>query len=129
MTPFHFQLLTIVAEPKARKAVASAYGIPSGVLPVLAAIGFRSGQGDFTHPRELYEANMGAATLIRRYVALLVRANMVERTTTGRRMLRPTLKGHEALGKYEREMREGVLAFGQVRPKRVLAHPLRAGML
>jgi hypothetical protein len=125
MTPFHLQLLTIVAEPKARKTVANAYSIPSGVLPVLAAIGFWSGQGEFTHPRELYGAEMGAATLIRRYVALLVRASMVERSTAHRRMLRATPRGHEALGKYERELREGVAAFAQVRPKRVLVHSLR----
>jgi hypothetical protein len=125
MRPADFHLLTVVAEPLARKTIAKAYSIPSGAIPVLAAIGFRANNGDSTRPCEVYGAKLGAETLIRSYVAKLVKARLVERLTTGRiRLLRLTMEGRAAVGRYERALREGVVAFGQIRPQRVLTSPL-----
>jgi hypothetical protein len=125
MSPSDFQLLTVVAEPKARKAVAKAYSIPSGAVPVLAAIGFWWVQNESTTPSEVYGAEMGSETLIRYYLGELKKAGLVERYTTGRvRRVRPTSTGAAAVYRYQREMREGIAAFGQVWAKRVLTHPL-----
>jgi hypothetical protein len=125
MSPSDLYLLTVIAEPKARRAVAKAYNLPSGVLPVLAAIGFRGNQNESTCPDEIYGAKLGAETLIRYYLNILVKAQLVERYRTGQvRRLRLTPVGAAAVRQYEREMRDGAVAFGRVRPQRVLTRPL-----
>jgi predicted transcriptional regulator len=127
MRPTDLSLLTIVAEPKARRIVSEAYALPTGAIPVLAALGFKDSQGQYTRPREIYEAKMGSETLIRYYISTLVKAGLVERLTTYRiKKLRLTSKGLLAVGRYEREIRAGYMAFGQVHIMRVLtALPMR----
>jgi predicted transcriptional regulator len=129
VTPFNFQLLTIVAEPKARKTVAKEIGLPSGVIPVLAAVGFWEESCSSTHLFALYAAEMGAKTLIRHYIAQLVKAKLLKREGTNARRLRLTIEGRQVLDQYERAMREGVYSYGHQRPQRVLTHPLRPGWL
>jgi hypothetical protein len=125
MRPIDLSLLTVVAEPRARKAVSKAYKLPSGAIPALAAIAFRANQGENMRPREVYGAKLGSETLVRYYISTLVKARLVERFTIYRtRMLRLTVEGAAAVGRYERELREGCLAFGQVRPMRVLTSPI-----
>lgn len=125
MRPTDLSLLTIVAEPKARKTVSKVYGLKTGAVPVLAAIAFRDHQGENTRPKEIYEAKLGSETLIRYYISTLVKARLVERFTTYRtRKLRLTSEGMLAVGRYERELRAGCISFGQVLPMRVLTQSL-----
>jgi predicted transcriptional regulator len=125
MRPLDLSLLSVVAEPRARKIVSEAYGLKSGAVPVLAALAFKASQGKNTRPREVYEAKLGSETLIRQYIATLVKARLVERFTAYRtKFLRLTSEGNAAVGQYERELREGCVEFGQVRPIRVLTRPL-----
>jgi hypothetical protein len=125
MRPIDLALLTIATEPKARRIVAKAYGLPTGAMPVLAALGFRDSQGESTRPREVYGAELGSETLIRHYIAVLIKARLVERFTIYRtRFLRLTSQGITVVGRYERELREATVAFGQVKPMRVLTAPI-----
>jgi hypothetical protein len=125
LRPTELYLLSAVAEPKARRIVAEANAIPSGTIPVLAAIGFGYDEWGGLRAREIYEAKLGTETLIRQYIAVLVKAQLVERYTRYRiTRLRLTVEGLQAVKLYERELQQGVIAFGQVRPVRVLTRPL-----
>ena len=125
MKPTDFQLLTIVVEPKARKAVAKEFGLPSGALPVLAAIAFNKNQGDSIRPYDLYRAEMGTKNLIRGYVAALVKANLVEHSTYFRtRFLRLTWRGDQVVSKYERAIKEGCTEFSNTHAMRVVTKPI-----
>jgi predicted transcriptional regulator len=125
MSPTDYLLLSSVVEPKARKIVSQAFGLESGAIPVLAAIAFNSNQGLYTWPREIYAAKMGTQTLIRHYISALVKARLVERTTTRPKSLRLTPTGHDAMRRYTREMRDACGKWGLVTPTRVLTKPCR----
>ena len=122
MRPFDYQLLTIAVEPNARKKVAKANSILSGTIPVLASVAFRAFPTDNRTAQEVYAANMGAKTLVRRYLALLVRAGLVVRNRyyKGLATLSLTPEGHQVVGQYERALRDGCRSFGGTIASRVL---------
>jgi hypothetical protein len=119
-------LLGVVVEPRARKIVARDFAVPSGAIPVLAAIAFRDGNGESTWTKDIYDVQIAAPTLIRYYIRTLIRLKLVEIAHQSPKIktLRPTSTGCLAIGRYERELRQGCTAFGQVRLMRVLTAPL-----
>lgn len=121
MQPSSYQMATIVAEPYARKKVAKANGLPSGAIPVLASIAFEANSVDIRTPQQVYEAKMGATSLIRSYIATLVRAGFVKRHYSRRDhvTLQLTGSGLLVIGQYQRELREGCMNLG-VRATRVV---------
>lgn len=111
MQPTDSALLTLIAEPHARQVVAAKNELPSGAIPVLLAVKMSS----WGHPSSIYRAKIAAQTLVRSYLAQLVKAQLVERSSNGRsRHLRVTLKGLGVIGQYERELRAGRQRFAQV---------------
>ena len=103
-----------LAEPKARRKVAKAAGIPSGAIPVLAGLVYRYRIKQNCRPRTLYGAGIASEQLVRAYVRRLIQLELVclERWH-GRRFLHPTLKGLAVATDYARELRAGSQAFTQ----------------
>ena len=103
-----------LAEPKARRKVAKAAGIPSGAVPVLAGLVYRCRIKQNCRPRTLYDAGIASESLVRRYLRRLIQLELVylERRY-GSRFLHPTLKGMAVATEYARQMRAGSQAFTQ----------------
>jgi predicted MarR family transcription regulator len=122
MKPAFYQLLTVVAEPNARRKVSKANGLPSGAIPVLASIAFRAFDCETRSSQDIYGANMGAKTLIRGYIAMLVKAGLVSRNRYHRDAvtLQLTTEGDRVIAQYERELRDGCRSFGSISATRVL---------
>lgn len=103
-----------LAEPKARRKVAKAAGIPSGALPVLAGLVYRYRIKQSCRPRTLYGAEIASESLVRGYLRRLIQLGLVYLTRRqGSRFLHPTLKGLVVATDYAREMRTGCQAFTQ----------------
>ncbi len=118
-------LLASAVEPRARRLVSAEYCTPSGAIPVLAAIAFRAKDPLFSVcSTDIHEARIAAPTLVRYYIATLIRLKLVQVEAGKRRTLRPTLDGLAATRRYEREMRDGCTEFGRVRLMRVITNPL-----
>ena len=104
-----YALLVCAAEPNARKSVALANQLPTGAIPVLAAVASIEKQGENPRSGAIYAINIGTPTLIRGYLADLVRLKLVERYRIGRsRKLRLTLDGLRVIGQYQRQLRAGI---------------------
>jgi hypothetical protein len=100
--------------------------MPSGAVPVLAAVGFWEKDPLFSaDSSDIYAAKLAAPTLIRYYIHTLGRLGLVQAVKLGkRRTFRLTVEGLRAVARYEREMRQGCTDFGRERLMRVLTNPL-----
>lgn len=99
-------LMVTVVEPYARKKIAKEAGLPSGAVPVLAAIVSRSNLSLFSRPSTIYAANICNEKLARSYIRRLVAGGFIElERRRGCRYLRPTAVGLRVTISYCRVMR------------------------
>ena len=107
-------LAVSAAEPKARREVAKKAGLPSGALPVLAALVLAYNNRQATRPRTLYAAEIASEKLVRAYIRKLIGVGLVSlQRLRGCRYLTPTLAGLALASEYTRRIRAGSLAFAQ----------------
>jgi hypothetical protein len=105
-------LAVSLSEPKARREVAKKAGLPSGALPVLAALVLAHNNRQATRPRTLYAAEIASERLVRAYISKLIGANLVSmQRLHGCRFLSPTLDGLALTSDYTRRIRAGTIAF------------------
>lgn len=104
-----YALAVSFAEPLARKATAKANKLPPGAIRVLNGVAFRHTQGENTRPRHLYAQKIGPASAVRAFVAQLIKAGLLQRST-GRSWvtLRMTLAGLGVVSQFQRHLREAV---------------------
>ncbi|AMJ67195.1 hypothetical protein [Hymenobacter sp. PAMC 26628] len=103
----------MVAEVTARRRCAARYGLRSGALPVLAAVGALAARNTAAiQPAHLHAAGLMSASLLRSYVRELCMAGLVERYTRGgTRYLCLAAPGVRCLAWYQRALRSGAQAY------------------
>ena len=100
------QLLTLIGEPQARQHTARVHDLPSGTIPVLAAVAFFASQWGNCRSNDIQALKIASPTLVRRYVADLIQRKLLERIPQGRsRLIRLTSDGQRAVDSYQRAMR------------------------
>ena len=105
-------LMVTVFEPYARKKIAKEAGLPSGAIPVLAAIVSRSNLSLYSRPSTIYAVNICNEKLARSYIRCLIAGGLIDlERRRGCRYLRPTALGLRVTDSYCRAMRCGIQAF------------------
>lgn len=112
--PADYALFIALAEPQARRHVAQASKLPSGAIIVLATVAALHKIGEIAHPSKLHAARLMSASLLRKYLAILVKAQLVQRyTKRGRAQLRLTAEGMSTAADYQRHLLGGARQYAK----------------
>jgi hypothetical protein len=106
-----YAMVVSFANAKACKVVARAIKVPTGAIRVFNAVIFRTSQGKYTTPGQIYAQKVAPQTLTRSYISLLVNRGLLERRWLGAVVLKPTLSGHQAAALFQRQLRETCRSF------------------
>jgi len=110
--PVDFSLFIALSEPQARRRVSKRYHLPSGAIIVLITVEALRLVGGIVATRSLHNAKLMSPSLLRKYLALLIAARLVERYTCHRRhRLRMTLAGMGVVGEYSRWLLGGARQY------------------
>jgi DNA-binding MarR family transcriptional regulator len=110
--PTGYALFIALSEPQARRRTAKVHSIPSGAVIVLVTVSAVHELGEIIHPSQLYAARLMSPSLLRRYLAVLVKAGLVQRyTTRGRARLRLTVEGMVVCNEYKRHLLGGAREY------------------
>ncbi len=110
--PTEWALFIAVSERQARRRVSKAHGLPSGAVIVLVTVAALYELGGIITPKQLHEARLMSPSLLRKYLARLVKAGLVERYThRGRARLRFTLAGMGVSMQYQRHLLGGARQY------------------
>ena len=110
--PAGYSLFIALSEPQARRRISQAHKLPSGAVIVLVTVAALHELGAGIFPRNLYEAQLMSPSLLRKYLAELVKAKLVERYAyRGHARLRLTLDGLMVSGQYQRHLLGGARQF------------------
>ena len=110
--PTGWALFIAVSERQARRRVSKANGLPSGAVIVLVTVAALHELGGIITPKQLYGARLMSPSLLRKYLARLVKAGLVERYTyRGRARLRFTLAGMGVSMQYQRHLLGGARQY------------------
>ncbi len=110
--PTGWALLIAVSERQARRRVSKAHGLPSGAVIVLVTVAALHELGGIIAPKQLHEARLMSPSLLRKYLARLVKAGLVERyTSRGRARLRLTLTVMGVTTLYQRHLLGGARQY------------------
>lgn len=110
--PADFSLFIVLSEPQARRRVSERYRLPSGAIIVLITVEALRKAGAAAATRALHNAKLMSPSLLRKYLATLVKARLVERYTCHRRArLRLTLDGAGVVGYYTRLLLGGARQY------------------
>ena len=110
--PTEWALFIAVSERQARRRVSKAHGLPSGAIIVLVTVAALHELRGIIAPKQLYGARLMSPSLLRKYLARLVKAGLVERYTyRGRARLRFTLAGMGVSMQYQRHLLGGARQY------------------
>ena len=110
--PIDWSLFIAVSERQARRRVSKTHGLPSGAIIVLVTVAALTKLGGIVAPHQLHNARLMSASLLRKYLATLVRLKLVERYTyRGCARLRLTLTGLGVSGEYHRHLLNGAKQY------------------
>ena len=110
--PAGWALFIAVSERQARRRVSKAHGLPSGAIIVLVTVAALYELRGIITPKQLYGARLMSPSLLRKYLARLVKAGLVERYThRGRARLRFTLPGMGVSMQYQRHLLGGARQY------------------
>ena len=110
--PAGWALFIALSERQARRRVSQRYKLPSGAVIVLATVAALYELGGIITPKHLHEARLMSPSLLRKYLARLVRTGLVERYThRGRARLRITLAGAVISMDYQRHLLGGARQY------------------
>ena len=110
--PAEWALFIAVSERQARRRVSKAHGLPSGAITVLITVAALYELREIIRPKQLYGARLMSPSLLRKYLARLVKAGLVERYThRGRARLRFTLAGMGVTALYQRHLLGGARQY------------------
>lgn len=107
-----YALFIALSEPQARRRVSKAHKLPSGAIIVLVTVAALYELGGTIYPKQLYEARLMSPSLLREYMAVLVKAKLVERYTyRGQARLHLTLEGLGVISQYQRHLLGGARQY------------------
>jgi DNA-binding MarR family transcriptional regulator len=107
-----YALFIALSEPQARRRVSKAHKLPSGAVIVLVTVAALYELGGIIYPKQLYEARLMSPSLLRQYLAVLVKAKLVERYTyRSQARLHLTLEGLGVMGHYKRYLLGGARQY------------------
>ncbi|ALW84168.1 hypothetical protein AUC43_03070 [Hymenobacter sedentarius] len=110
--PAGWALFIAVSERQTRRRISEAYKLPSGAVIVLVTVAALHELGGIIYPRQLYAARLMSPSLLRKYLAELVKARLVERYAhRGHARLRLTLSGVGAVAQYQRQLLGGARQY------------------
>ena len=110
--PTGWALFIAVSERQARRRVSQRYKLPSGAVIVLATVAALYELGGIIYPGQLYKARLMSPSLLRKYLAELVKGKMVERyVQRGHARLRLTLSGATISAQYQANLLSGARQF------------------
>lgn len=112
--PADYSLFIALSEPQARRRVSKAHKLPSGAIIVLITVAALQELKLGVFPRSLYAAQLMSPSLLRKYLAELVKAQLVERyTVRGHAHLRLTLSGVGVRHEYQRHLLGGARQYAR----------------
>ena len=110
--PAGWALFIAVSERQARRQVSKAHGLPSGAVIVLVTVAALHELGGVITPKQIHAARLMSPSLLRKYLARLVKAGLVERyTNRGHARLRITLAGAGISMQYQRHLLGGARQY------------------
>lgn len=113
--PADYALFIALSERQARRRVSKRHQLPSGAVIVLATVAALHKLGGIIYPRQLYSARLMSASLLRKYLAELVKAKLVERYAhRGHARLHLTLTGSLVSSEYQRHLLGGARQYERV---------------
>lgn len=112
--PPDWALFIALSERQARRRVSQRYKLPSGAVIVLATVAALYKLGGIITPGQLHAARLMSPSLLRKYLAELVKGKLVERyAQRGHARLRLTLNGATISAQYQAYLLSGARQYEQ----------------